>query len=122
MGVDGSYPERHGEPDCAYYIRTGLCRFGSTCRFNHPHDRKLVIATARIKGEYPERIGQPECEFYLKTGTCKFGVTCKFHHPRNKAGIDGSVSVNVLSYPLRPVCIHFNFLISPLLCKILPLS
>ncbi|AED92306.1 zinc finger protein 3 [Arabidopsis thaliana] len=102
MGVDGSYPERHGEPDCAYYIRTGLCRFGSTCRFNHPHDRKLVIATARIKGEYPERIGQPECEFYLKTGTCKFGVTCKFHHPRNKAGIDGSVSVNVLSYPLRP--------------------
>jgi hypothetical protein len=65
MGVDGSYPERHGEPDCAYYIRTGLCRFGSTCRFNHPHDRKLVIATARIKGEYPERIGQPECEVAL---------------------------------------------------------
>ncbi|CAH8331849.1 unnamed protein product [Eruca vesicaria subsp. sativa] len=96
-----SYPERPGEPDCSYYIRTGLCRFGSTCRFNHPPDRELVIATARMRGEYPERIGQPECEFYLKTGTCKFGVTCKFHHPRNKAGIAGRVSLNMLGYPLR---------------------
>lgn len=43
MGGDGSYPERPGEPDCTYYVRTGLCRFGSTCRFNHPHDRKLVL-------------------------------------------------------------------------------
>ncbi|KAH0933786.1 hypothetical protein HID58_010903 [Brassica napus] len=97
----GSYPERPGEPDCSYYIRTGLCRFGSTCRFNHPRDRELVIATARMRGEYPERIGQPECEYYLKTGTCKFGVTCKFHHPRNKAGIAGRVSLNMLGYHLR---------------------
>ena len=38
----GPYPERPGEPDCSYYIRTGLCRFGATCRFNHPPNRKLV--------------------------------------------------------------------------------
>lgn len=38
----GLYPERSGEPDCSYYIRTGLCRFGATCRFNHPPNRKLV--------------------------------------------------------------------------------
>lgn len=38
----GTYPERPGEPDCSYYIRTGLCRFGATCRFNHPPNRKLV--------------------------------------------------------------------------------
>ncbi|KAF8388577.1 hypothetical protein HHK36_027252 [Tetracentron sinense] len=25
------YPERPGEQDCAYYIRTGLCKFGMTC-------------------------------------------------------------------------------------------
>lgn len=45
LGSDGdrSYPERPGEPDCSYYIRTGLCRFGLTCRFNHPRDRKLVL-------------------------------------------------------------------------------
>ncbi|KAL2555432.1 Zinc finger CCCH domain-containing protein 33 [Forsythia ovata] len=97
----GPYPVREGEPDCSHYIRTGLCRFGSTCRFNHPPNRKLAITAARMKGEYPERIGQPECQYYLKTGTCKFGATCKFHHPRDKAGIAGRVALNVLGYPFR---------------------
>ncbi|KAL2325275.1 hypothetical protein Fmac_024333 [Flemingia macrophylla] len=102
----GPYPERPGEPDCSYYIRTGVCRFGATCRFNHPPNRKLAIATARMIGEFPERIGQPEyqagivgrvalnilgyplrpnepeCTYYLRTGECKFGNTCKFHHPQ----------------------------------------
>ncbi|KAG5075778.1 hypothetical protein JHK82_057118 [Glycine max] len=98
----GSYPERPGEPDCSYYIRTGLCRFGATCRFNHPPNRRLAIATARMIGEFPERIGQPECQYYLKTGTCKFGATCKFHHPKDQAGIAGRVALNILGYPLRP--------------------
>ncbi|XWS65139.1 hypothetical protein CRYUN_Cryun05aG0065500 [Craigia yunnanensis] len=98
----GPYPERPGEPDCSYYIRTGLCRFGATCRFNHPPNRMLAIAAARMKGEFPERVGQPECQYYLKTGTCKFGATCRFHHPRDKAGIAGRVSLNILGYPLRP--------------------
>ncbi|KAL2941508.1 Zinc finger CCCH domain-containing protein ZFN-like [Bienertia sinuspersici] len=77
----GPYPEREEEPDCSFYLRTGLCRFGSTCRFNHPPNRKL---------------------YYLKTGTCKFGATCKFHHPKDKAGIAGRVPLNLLGYPLRP--------------------
>ncbi|XP_073099086.1 zinc finger CCCH domain-containing protein ZFN-like isoform X3 [Elaeis guineensis] len=76
----GPYPERPGEPDCAYYIRTGLCRFGMTCKFNHPPNRSL---------------------YYLKTGTCKFGATCKFHHPKDKAGMAGRVQLNILGYPLR---------------------
>ncbi|CAL0303307.1 unnamed protein product [Lupinus luteus] len=38
----GTYPEHPGEPNCSYYIRTCLCRFGATCRFNHPPNRKLV--------------------------------------------------------------------------------
>ncbi|KAI7738245.1 hypothetical protein M8C21_009776, partial [Ambrosia artemisiifolia] len=37
----GSYPQRPDEPDCSYYIRTGFCRFGSRCRFNHPPGRAL---------------------------------------------------------------------------------
>ncbi|PNX92903.1 zinc finger CCCH domain-containing protein zfn-like [Trifolium pratense] len=97
-----SYPQRPGEPDCSYYIKTGLCRFGSTCRFNHPPNRKLAIVSARTIGEFPERIGQPECQYYMKTGTCKFGVTCKFHHPRDQAEISGRVALNTLGYPLRP--------------------
>jgi hypothetical protein len=41
-GQPGQFPERLGEPDCVYYMRTGLCGFGQTCRFNHPPNRKLV--------------------------------------------------------------------------------
>ncbi|KAI3459150.1 hypothetical protein Pfo_015813 [Paulownia fortunei] len=108
---------REGEPDCSYYIRTGLCRFGATCRFNHPPNRTLAIATARMKGEYPERIGQPECQYYLKTGTCKFGAACKFHHPRDKAGIAGRVALNVLGYPLRPNEIECAYYIRNGQCK-----
>lgn len=100
-GGEGLYPERAGEPDCVYYMRTGLCGFGVTCRFNHPANRKLGAVVARGKGEYPERVGQPECQYYLKTGTCKFGATCKYHHPREKAGSTGRVLLNVLGLPLR---------------------
>uniref|UniRef100_A0A0E0J9G3 C3H1-type domain-containing protein n=1 Tax=Oryza nivara TaxID=4536 RepID=A0A0E0J9G3_ORYNI len=96
------YPERIGEPDCSYYMRTGLCRFGMTCKFNHPPNRKLAVAAARMNGEYPYRVGQPECQYYLKTGTCKFGATCKFHHPREKAALANRVQLNVLGYPMRP--------------------
>lgn len=42
-GVGGeSYPERPDEPDCIYYLRTGVCGYGSRCRFNHPRDRGAV--------------------------------------------------------------------------------
>ena len=30
------YPERHGAPDCTFYIKTGRCKFGATCKFHHP--------------------------------------------------------------------------------------
>lgn len=113
----GQYPVRDGEPDCSYYIRTGLCRFGASCRFNHPPNRKLAIATARMRGEYPERAGQPECQYYLKTGTCKFGATCKFHHPRDKAGIAGRVALNASGYPLRPDEIECPYYMKTGQCK-----
>ncbi|KAG6418647.1 hypothetical protein SASPL_120851 [Salvia splendens] len=122
----GPYPVREGEPDCSYYIRTGVCRFGPTCRFNHPPNRKLAIATARMKGEYPERIGQPECQnemecgYYMRNGQCKFGSTCKFHHPQPSnmtASLHGSAvyppiqspTTSQLSYPLT----RASFIASP---------
>ncbi|KAK4758723.1 hypothetical protein SAY87_020024 [Trapa incisa] len=113
----GIYPERPGEPDCSYYIRTGLCRFGSTCRFNHPANRNLAMADVIMQGEYPERIGQPECQYYLRTGTCKFGATCKFHHPRDKAGIAERVSLNTLGYPLRPNEMECDYYLKTGQCK-----
>ncbi|XP_039001191.1 zinc finger CCCH domain-containing protein 32-like isoform X1 [Hibiscus syriacus] len=97
-----SYPERPGVPDCVYYMRTGLCGYGSRCRYNHPQNRAAVEAAVRATGEYPERPGEPACQFYLKTGTCKFGASCKFHHPKNGGGSFSHVPLNIYGYPLRP--------------------
>ncbi|KAH9331409.1 hypothetical protein KI387_003517, partial [Taxus chinensis] len=93
-----SYPERVDEPDCAYYMRTGLCGYGSNCRFNHPPHMKQDNSS---KGEFPERAGQPECQYYLKTGTCKFGASCKYHHPRDRNTLGGQVPMNYLGLPMR---------------------
>eukprot|EP00252_Welwitschia_mirabilis_P001703 TRINITY_DN11628_c0_g1_i3.p1 TRINITY_DN11628_c0_g1~~TRINITY_DN11628_c0_g1_i3.p1 ORF type:complete len:539 (+),score=104.04 TRINITY_DN11628_c0_g1_i3:192-1808(+) len=92
----GPYPERPGEKDCQYYMRTGVCSYGPACRFNHPVNINQSVV---CNGEFPERIGQPECQYYLRTGTCKYGTTCKYHHPPNKER--SNQKLNSLGFPLR---------------------
>lgn len=33
-----SFPERPGQPECQYFMRTGDCKFGSSCRYHHPSE------------------------------------------------------------------------------------
>ncbi|WOH03186.1 hypothetical protein DCAR_0522580 [Daucus carota subsp. sativus] len=94
-GVVVSYPDRPGEPDCAFFIRTGTCGYGVNCRFNHPSD--LI---ARFRGDLPLRIGEPDCEYFLKTGACKYGPSCKYHHPPDRYGA-GPVVLNSFGLPVR---------------------
>ncbi|PRW20697.1 Serine threonine- kinase endoribonuclease IRE1 [Chlorella sorokiniana] len=58
-------------------MKTGHCRFGGACRFNHP----LQYAVQLNRLGLPRRPNQPPCQFYIKTGTCKFGASCKWDHP-----------------------------------------
>ncbi|TVU22470.1 hypothetical protein EJB05_32168 [Eragrostis curvula] len=98
-------PERPGEADCGYYLRTGSCGFGERCRYNHPRDRGGTEFGGGAKNgaasDFPERLGQPVCEYYLKTGTCKFGSNCKYHHPKQDGSVQ-SVVLNNSGFPLRP--------------------
>ncbi|RLN17335.1 uncharacterized protein C2845_PM02G02210 [Panicum miliaceum] len=32
------YPDRPGEPECPFYMKTGSCKFGADCKFHHPKD------------------------------------------------------------------------------------
>ncbi|KAL2327090.1 hypothetical protein Fmac_020517 [Flemingia macrophylla] len=73
-------PERPGEPDCPYFLKTLRCKFGSKCKFNHP---KVSSENADVSSVLPERPSEPTCTFYMKTGKCKFGAACKFHHPKD---------------------------------------
>lgn len=84
-----SLPERPGETDCPYYMKTQKCKFGFRCKFNHPKDKSNTVAVGDVMGAgsvdhlLPERPSEPICAFYSKTGKCKFGANCKYHHPKD---------------------------------------
>ncbi|KAG6507612.1 zinc finger CCCH domain-containing protein 8-like [Zingiber officinale] len=86
-----SLPERPGEPDCPYYMKTQKCKFGIRCKFNHPNENfngsanevSLGGAETTDVSILPERPTEPVCSFYMKTKSCKFGANCKFHHPKD---------------------------------------
>ncbi|PKI42194.1 zinc finger CCCH domain-containing protein 32 [Punica granatum] len=99
------FPERPGEPECQYYLRTGDCKFGSSCRFHHPRDRILqgpnfVLSPLGL----PLRPGVQPCSFYLQNGHCKFGSICKFDHPigpmRYNPSASSLIDVPVAPYPV----------------------
>ncbi|CAA0837097.1 Zinc finger CCCH domain-containing protein 3 [Striga hermonthica] len=92
-----TYPDRPGEPNCIYFLRTGSCGFGSNCRYNHPSTGGQVY-DGKNTSELPERAGQPDCVYYLKTGTCKYGSACKYHHPKDKPS---DIVMNALGLPMR---------------------
>jgi hypothetical protein len=37
------YPVRPEAEDCAFYMKTGTCKFGANCKFNHPLRRKNQV-------------------------------------------------------------------------------
>ncbi|KAK9053313.1 hypothetical protein SSX86_029946 [Deinandra increscens subsp. villosa] len=92
-----AYPDRPGEPDCIYYLRTGICGYGDNCKFNHPtyHGQGNQLG-----GNLPERVGEPDCVYFLKTGTCKYGSTCKYNHPKDRNGA-GPIMLNTVGLPMR---------------------
>lgn len=83
LAISESLPERPGEPDCPFFLKTQRCKFGSKCKFNHPKDTLVTVCASENAGisALPDRPSEPLCAFYMKTGKCKFGATCKFHHP-----------------------------------------
>lgn len=82
MSKDSLHPERPGEPECKYFLKTGDCKFGTYCRFNHPKRKNLLLPYCNLSPiGLPQRPGIEPCTFYMQYGTCKFGTWCRFDHP-----------------------------------------
>ncbi|CAI9752606.1 unnamed protein product [Fraxinus pennsylvanica] len=79
---DEEFPERPGQPECDYFVKTGNCKFRSACRYHHPKDRK-PRPDERVLSEkgLPLRPGRSICRHYERHGDCKFGSECLFDHP-----------------------------------------
>ncbi|KAK3005719.1 hypothetical protein RJ639_016704 [Escallonia herrerae] len=98
-----SYPLRPDAEDCSFYMRTGMCKFGSQCKFNHPMRRKNQAAREPVqrKEENFDRPGHTECKYYLTSGGCKFGKACRYNHGRGKTAVAPLVEFNFLGLPIR---------------------
>lgn len=110
------FPLRPGATPCQFYLKTGSCKFGATCQFDHPEDGVGGASVAmkplamfhnapadsfNSKG-YPIRIGAEICSFFAKTGECKFSTTCKFDHTEGIEGEGTATMTNSLGNPIRP--------------------
>ncbi|XP_010243539.1 PREDICTED: zinc finger CCCH domain-containing protein 32 [Nelumbo nucifera] len=96
------YPERPGQPECQYYMRTGECKFGSSCKYHHPLEwitpkTNCVLSPMGL----PLRPGAQPCTFYTQHGVCKFGPTCKFDHPMGSLSYSPSAS-SLADMPVAP--------------------
>ncbi|XVE56661.1 hypothetical protein DITRI_Ditri04bG0028700 [Diplodiscus trichospermus] len=104
-GRTSYYPVRPEAEDCAYYMKTGLCKFGSNCKFNHPVRRKNQAVKEKVKENdeslSTEKPSQTECKYYLRTGGCKFGNACKYNHSRAKPLVAPILELNFLGLPIR---------------------
>ncbi|PON88281.1 Zinc finger, CCCH-type [Trema orientale] len=97
-----SFPERPGQQDCQYYMRTGDCKFGSSCRYHHPPDIIAPKTTVNLSSAgLPMRPGAPLCSHYAQRGVCKFGPACKFDHPVGTLSYSPSAS-SLSDMPVAP--------------------
>jgi serine/threonine-protein kinase/endoribonuclease IRE1 len=73
-----SFPLRPGKQHCEFYTKTGHCKYGDDCVFDHPPEYAVALTEQGL----PYRPEQPVCTFYQRTQQCKYGPSCKFHHPK----------------------------------------
>ncbi|KAG0478516.1 hypothetical protein HPP92_013235 [Vanilla planifolia] len=98
-------PQRPGLPVCRFYMRTGECKFGATCKYHHPPDWSIPSKNCTLNPlGLPLRPGVQLCAYYSQHGVCKFGPTCKFDHPIGTLGYNPSssslVDIPVAPYPI----------------------
>jgi len=106
-------PSRPGAQKCNHYLKAGSCKFGESCRYDHPPGEAASdpSAGARVKTAaqgpsesaantavgLPVRPGEKECSFFMKTGNCKFGEGCRWHHPPERQQDGGMAALMKMS-------------------------
>lgn len=113
------FPIRTGVAVCSFFQKTGDCKFGATCKWDHTEGLDGGMMGMGITNSLgnPIRPGQTPCNFFMRTGTCSFAATCKFDHPEEytalaagggqpaarppPAPIAAATGYNSLGYPVR---------------------
>ncbi|KAA8527476.1 hypothetical protein F0562_034809 [Nyssa sinensis] len=97
-----AFPERPGQPECQYYMKTGDCKYGSSCRYHHPPEGSMPKTNYILNHtSLPLRPGAPVCTHYQQNGVCKYGSSCKFDHPIGTLSYSPSAS-SLADMPVAP--------------------
>lgn len=64
---DNVFPERLGQPECQFYMKTGDCKFGAVCKFHHPRERFVPVPDCVLSplGLPLRPVSQVESFFYM---------------------------------------------------------
>ena len=41
-------PERPDQPECRHFMSTGICKYGSHCKYHHPRERIAQLTTSSL--------------------------------------------------------------------------
>jgi len=98
-------PIRPGMQKCGFFLKSGKCTYGPTCRFDHPAGLGGLMAGGSGFGFLPGTMGGPmteggmamrpgreQCPFLARTGACPFGPECRFDHSGTKDSNPNSLS------------------------------
>eukprot|EP00397_Hematodinium_sp_SG-2012_P023052 GEMP01023925.1.p1 GENE.GEMP01023925.1~~GEMP01023925.1.p1 ORF type:complete len:395 (+),score=63.54 GEMP01023925.1:54-1238(+) len=130
------FPIRPGVAVCQFFSKTGDCKFGPSCKWDHnetqggmmmmmntPRPQMMAApsggAPAGINSlGLPIRPASQACPFFTKTGSCSYGESCKWDHPEEYCALAGNNS-GMGAFPnKRPVKVEtaqgFNSLGFPL--------
>ncbi|CAO2833021.1 unnamed protein product [Amaranthus hypochondriacus] len=107
------YPLRPYAIDCNFYLRTGSCKFGKSCRFNHPIERAFQSVQDQVKGaeNYKTTMvdtGKIDCKYFQTPGGCRHRDAWKYYHSMQKPENERLV-LNFLGLPVRPSEQECNF-------------
>ncbi|CAA3010038.1 zinc finger CCCH domain-containing 34 [Olea europaea subsp. europaea] len=100
--LEHAFPGRPGQPECQYYLRTGKCKYGRTCKYHHPPELNAPTTNYVLSPlGLPLRPGAPVCIKYSQNAVCQFGPLCRFDHPMKT--LSGSPSASSLTdMPVAP--------------------
>lgn len=101
------HPLRPTTSPCNFYLKTGHCKFGMECKWDHPEGQGgaggVHDGCPLTSGGLPVRPGFPLCAYYVKTGQCKFGSACKHDHPEDLNSVAmpaGLANASAMSMPM----------------------
>lgn len=83
------------EMECAYYMRNGQCKFGSTCKFHHPQPSNMMVSL-RGSAVYPPIHSPTTSQLSFPLSRASFIASPRWQSPSSYAPLvmqQGVVSV-----------------------------